>query len=133
MTSNARACGPALVLVYEGGTRVAALFHEHDGGEHYMGPVIRRAIAYAKTHYDCGNIADILRSEPEMRDADLDVLYLARSYGIRHFYYIAYRWDEHARKKNYRAYVRHTGPDTYVEDETVPDMWVSNPPGSAAL
>lgn len=101
-----RECGPAAVLVFRDGMKTAELYHEHDGGEAYMGPVLRRAVAYARTHYDSGDIEQVLLSEPEMEK----ILPGGRKETIlkaRHVYYVVYSFDEEASKKTYSAFALH--------------------------
>lgn len=101
--------GPALVLVYGNGALVAKMLHTHDGGEVYMRPLIRRGIQYAKTHYDSGDIVEVLLTEPEMRMAEDNEIYDA---GVRHIYYITYRYIASSARKVYKSHVIHlTGTD----------------------
>lgn len=97
--------GCALVLLYLDGRRVSVLRHPHDGGEAYMGPVLRKAVSYAKTHYESGDIKQVLLSEPEMeeivtgdRAADKDA---------RHLYYVLTSWDPDAGRKTYGVLALH--------------------------
>jgi hypothetical protein len=98
--------GRALILVYGEGRREAVLTHEHDGGEAYMGPLLRKAVQYAKTHYESGNIVDVLMSEGEMdklSDAEIGEI---RS-KVRHIYYVTYKWDSEMEKKAYHVSAIH--------------------------
>lgn len=100
--------GPALILVFANGILEQALVHLYDGGEAYMAPFLRRGISYAKTHYDCGNIVDVLRSEVETRKVCDDMLLdTARRMEVRHVYYLTYRWDQDAGRKVYHLYALH--------------------------
>ena len=101
--------GPAIVLVYGGGTLETALLHAQDGGRAYMAPLVRKAVQYAKTHYDSGDIARVLESEGEMRRMDLgvDMSVYAPPAGVRHVYYVMYRWDPEACRKTYRVRALH--------------------------
>ena len=126
-------CGPALVLVYEQGRRVAALAHEQDGGEAYMGPLLRKAVQYAKTHYDSGNIVDVLMSEGEMRRlGDLEAEMAAGSLGARHVYYVTYRWNAGA-SKTYHVYARHMAPGRTAVVTDTPEWKRDMPDGTAKL
>ena len=110
--------GPAAVLVYGDGRREAALLHSQDGGEAYMGPLLRKAVQYAKTHYDCGNITDVLMSEGEMHrlGAGDDVLVKCICVDVRHVYYVAYRWDAETSRKTYRISTIHLDRPVYASD-----------------
>jgi hypothetical protein len=102
-------CGPAVVLIYGDGRLEAALLHDKDGGEPYMGPLLRKAVQYAKTHYDSGNILDVLMAEGEMRK--LEVRWLEdriAELGAKHVYYVTYWWDEDAARKTYHVDAAHT-------------------------
>lgn len=101
-------CGPALIVVYVNGIRECVLRHEHDGGEHYMGPVLRHAVKYAKTHYDDGDIVAVLRSEPEMQVALESKTGTLTNHGCRHVYYVSWRWDVEASRKSYEVHAVHT-------------------------
>ena len=83
---SGRSCGSALVLVYDHGRLVSAMSHEHDGGEAYMGPLIRRAVQYAKVQYESGDIARILLAEEEMHRVKWDnpETYLTESRHLSH-------------------------------------------------
>ena len=98
---SGRSCGSALVLVYDHGRLVSAMSHEHDGGEAYMGPLIRRAVQYAKVQYESGDIARILLAEEEMHRVKWDnpETYLK----LRIF--VGY--DEQAAKRTYLTESRH--------------------------
>jgi len=99
-------CGPAVVLVYGDGRLESALLHKCDGGEAYMGPLLRKAVQYAKTHYDSGNILDVLMSEGEMLQLDKDtVVDECAKHKVRHVYYMAYWWDATSARKTYRVWV----------------------------
>ena len=124
-------CGPALVLVYEQGRRVAALAHDQDGGEAYMGPLLRKAVQYAKTHYDSGNIVDVLMSEGDMRRlGDLEAEMAAGSLGARHVYYVTYRWNAGA-GKTYHVYARHMAPGRTAAVTDIPE-WKRDMPGGTS-
>lgn len=102
--------GPAVVLVYGDGRLEAALLHPCDGGEAYMGPLLRKAVQYAKTHYDSGNMLDVLMSEGEMQELDRRDGGLAetcKAKGVRHIYYVSYRWNADACRKTYHVAARH--------------------------
>ena len=103
-------CGSALVLVYEHGRLVSAMSHEHDGGEAYMGPLIRRAVQYAKVQYESGDIVRILLAEEEMHRVKWDSpeTYL-KLRNPRHLYRIFVGYDEQAAKRTYRTESRHLG------------------------
>jgi len=101
-------CGPAVVLVYGDGRLEAALLHEKDGGEPYMGPLLRKAVQYARTHYDSGNIVDVLMSEGEMKKLEARGLEdRVAELGARHVYYVTYRWDADAARKTYHVDAAH--------------------------
>ena len=101
-------CGPAVVLVYGDGRLEAALLHDKDGGEPYMGPLLRKAVQYARTHYDSGNIVDVLMSEGEMKKLACDGLEdKVAELGARHVYYVTYRWDADAARKTYHVDAAH--------------------------
>ncbi len=120
-------CGPALVLVYEQGRRVAAMAHEQDGGEAYMGPLLRKAVQYAKTHYDSGNIVDVLMSEGEMRRIeDLEAEMEAGSLCAKHVYYVTFRWNAGA-SKTYHVHARHMAPGRNVCAPDIPE-WLKDMP-----
>ena len=103
--------GPAAVLVFGDGHREAVLLHAQDGGEAYMGPLLRKAVQYAKTHYDCGNMTDVLMSEGEMRKLGIgeDAVEECRLLDVRHVYYVGYRWDADTCRKTYRVGAVHLG------------------------
>lgn len=103
--------GPAAVLVFGDGRREAVLLHAQDGGEAYMGPLLRKAVQYAKTHYDCGNITDVLMSEGEMRrlGSGEDAIEECSQLDVRHVYYVGYRWDADTCRKTYRVGAVHLG------------------------
>ena len=107
---SGRSCGSALVLVYEHGRLVSAMSHEHDGGEAYMGPLIRRAVQYAKVQYEAGDIARILLAEEEMHRVKWDSpeTYL-KLRNPRHLYRIFVGYDEQSAKRTYRTESRHLG------------------------
>ena len=105
-------CGPALIAIYVNGIRECVLRHEHDGGEHYMGPVLRHAVKYAKTHYDDGDIVSVLRSEPEMQVTNESKTGTLRNHGCRHVYYVSWRWDAEAARKSYVVHATHTDGKT---------------------
>ena len=101
-------CGPAVVLVYGDGRLEAALLHPCDGGETYMGPLLRKAVQYAKTHYDSGNMLDVLLSEGEMHKIDSDrVPETCTAKGVRHMYYVSYRWNADNARKTYHVAAKH--------------------------
>ena len=101
-------CGPAVVLVYGDGRLETALLHPCDGGEAYMGPLLRKAVQYAKTHYDSGNIVDVLMSEGEMKKLEARGLEdRVAELGARHVYYVTYRWDADVARKTYRVDAAH--------------------------
>ena len=98
--------GRALILVYGGGRRESVLLHEHDGGEAYMGPLLRKAVQYAKTHYESGNIVDVLMSEGAMDRLDDEEIAEIRS-RVRHLYYVSYKWDPEMARKTYHVSAIH--------------------------
>lgn len=102
-------CGAALVLVYLNGRRVAALHHAHDGGEAYMRPVLRRAVAYAKTHYGSGEIVDVLLSEPEMCRLGENPAAYAGKHAVRHAYYVVVTTIAEEARKDYSVRALHRG------------------------
>lgn len=102
--------GPAVVLVYGDGLLEVALLHPYDGGEAYMGPLLRKAVQYAKTHYDSGSITNVLLSEGEMQELDRQDGGLAetcKAKNVRHVYYVSYHWNADACKKTYHVAARH--------------------------
>ena len=63
---------------------------------------------YARTHYDSGNIVDVLMSEGEMRKLEVRGLEdKMAELGARHVYYVTYRWDADAARKMYRVDAAH--------------------------
>ena len=96
--------GPALVVIYIDGRCRTVLLHPHDGGEAYMGPVLRRGVAYARTHYESGNIRDVLMAEPDMQ-----LLHPAAwlSTPATHLYYIVVSYDADAARKQYAVRAVH--------------------------
>lgn len=106
-------CGPALIAIYVNGIRECVLRHEHDGGEHYMVPLLRHAVKYAKTHYDDGDIVAVLRSEPEMQVMRENKTGTLKNHGCRHVYYVSWRWDAEAARKSYWAHAAHTDGKTF--------------------
>lgn len=126
--------GAALVTVYANGRLESAAYHEHDGGEAYMVPLLRQAVRYAKTHYDDGDILKILLSEGEMRCVPVENLKaFIRDTDVRHVYTVAYRWNAETGKKTYAASVNHLGEKTRLTD--VPgtvdaDSWSTVIPGN---
>lgn len=115
--------GPAAVLVYADGRVSAVLAHGHDGGEAYMGPLIRKGIAYAKVQYESGAIADILAVEEDtvVVTTPKRTLYL-RKFGVRHVYYVTYTWDPEAQKKHYHVYAKHLADKAEVSAADLPDF-----------
>ena len=109
MMSLDRDCGCALVLIYGNGLREAALLHPHDGGEPYMGPVLRKAVQYARTHYEDGNIREMLLCEPDMLSIADDRYLLDNSIHseVRHVYYVEYKVNARAGKKSYSVSALH--------------------------
>lgn len=131
--SLADECGPALILVYEQGRRVASLAHGQDGGEAYMGPLLRKAVQYAKTHYDSGNIVDVLMSEGSMsRIADIDAEMAAGSVDAKHVYYVTYRWNAGA-SKTYHVHARHMAPGRNAGVTDIPEWQRDMPDGTSKL
>ena len=112
-------CGPAVVSIYGDGRREMVFLHRHDGGEAYMGPLLRKAVQYAKTHYDSGNIADVLMSEGEMcRVDDKETVRAATDAQARHLYYVTYKWNLDTNKKTYKVHALHlNGRRPATEDE----------------
>lgn len=128
-------CGPAVVLIYGDGRLEAALLHDKDGGEPYMGPLLRKAVQYAKTHYDSGNILDVLMAEGEMRKLACGGLESRmEELGARHVYYVTYRWDEDTARKTYHVDAAHA-PGTRGWRPDVPDIMgkAFTPAGSKRL
>lgn len=115
--------GCALVLVYQDGKRADVFAHAHDGGEAYMGPLIRKAIQYAKVQYKSGDIAQILMTEEEMALLSSEkLLEYCRKLNVRHIYYVTAKWDVDDVRKAYRAYVRHLGPGETLKAEHLPEF-----------
>ena len=126
-------CGPALLLIYEQGRRVAALVHKHDGGEAYMGPLLRKAVQYAKTHYDSGNIVDVLMSEGDMRIvSDIDAEIASGSVSARHVYYVTYRWNS-GQGKLYHVHSRHIPNGKVASATDIPEWQRDMPNGTSTL
>lgn len=114
--------GAAVVLVYGDGRLESALLHPFDGGEAYMGPLLRKAVQYAKTHYDSGNMLDVLMSEGEMRKLDTGGLHAKfTKHNVRHVYYVSYRWDADAVRKTYRVSAVHLG-DRQATQADIPEF-----------
>ena len=114
-------CGAALVIVYGNGRLEASFLHIHDGGEAYMGPLLRKAVQYAKTHYDSGNIVDVLLSEGEMRQIDVSqAADAAKDADVRHIYYVTYRWDPEMTRKTYRVRALHLIQQQHAAHTDVP-------------
>ena len=122
MISPDRDCGCALVLIYGNGLREAALLHPHDGGEPYMGPVLRKAVQYARTHYEDGNIREILLSEPDMLSIADDRYLLDNTVyaEVRHVYYVEYKVNSRAGKKSYSISSLHFRSCTELRKEHIP-------------
>lgn len=109
--------GAALVTVYANGRLESAAYHEHDGGEAYMVPLLRQAVRYAKTHYDDGDILQILLSEGEMQCVPTENLKaFIRDTDVRHVYTVAYRWNAETGKKTYLAAANHLSEKTRLTD-----------------
>jgi len=123
-------CGPAIVLIYGGGRREAALMHEHDGGEAYMRPLLRKAVQYAKTHYNSGDMLAVLMSEGEMRRVDA-IVEAARETHVRHIYYVTYRWNADMASKTYRVRALHLPERRYATVEHLVE-YADQIPGTAA-
>lgn len=116
--------GPAVVLVYGDGRLEAALLHPYDGGEAYMGPLLRKAVQYAKTHYDSGSITDVLLSEGEMQELDRQdggLTETCKAKNVRHMYYVSYRWNADTCKKTYHVAARHP-KNGAIGDSDIPDF-----------
>lgn len=109
--------GPALVVIYIDGRCRSVLLHPHDGGESYMGPVLRRGVAYARTHYESGNIRDVLMSEPEMQLVQ-PAAWLSTD--AIHLYYVEVSWDEDAARKQYAVRALHKRQGSAAEKSMVP-------------
>jgi hypothetical protein len=107
--------GAALVLVYLDGVLKQALHHAHDGGEAYMRPLLRKGIAYAKTHYGDGEIIDVLLSEQEMRKLGGDGAEYCKTHGVRHAYYVTVMTNADAAGKSYAVRALHTSRVTSAE------------------
>lgn len=128
-------CGPAVVLIYGDCRLEAALLHDKDGGEPYMGPLLRKAVQYAKTHYDSGNILDVLMAEGEMKKLEVRGLGdRMAELGVRHVYYVTYWWDADAARKMYHVDAAHA-PGTRGWLPDVPDIMgkAFTPTGSKRL
>lgn len=111
-------CGTAVVMIYGGGRREVTLMHKCDGGEAYMRPLLRKAVQYAKTHYNSGDILAVLMSEGEMYQVDESRLIDAsREARVRHVYYVTYRWDSEMANKTYHVKSVHLGPEHYATAE----------------
>ena len=114
--------GAAAVLVYGDGRLESALLHPFDGGEAYMSPLLRKAVQYAKTHYDSGNMLDVLMSEGEMRKLETDGLHAKfAKHNVRHIYYVSYRCDADAVRKTYRVSAVHLG-DRQATQADIPEF-----------
>lgn len=101
-------CGSALVLIYGDGRLESSLIHPKDGGEPYMGPLLRKAVQYAKTHYDSGNMLEVLKAEGEMLQVDAaSVAEECAKAKVRHVYYVSYRWNAETSSKTYRVSAVH--------------------------
>ena len=107
--------GPALVLVYQDGMLKQALHHTHDGGEAYMRPLLRKGIAYAKTHYGAGEIVDVLLSEQEMRKLGDNAAEYCKTHVVRHVYYVTATTNADAAGKSYAVRALHTSRVTGAE------------------
>lgn len=115
--------GCALVLVYQDGRRTDVFSHEHDGGEAYMGPLIRKAIQYAKVQYRAGDIAQILMTEEEMTLlSSAKLLEYCQKLNVRHVYYLTAKWDVDETRKVYHAYVRHLCPAETLAEGHLPEF-----------
>lgn len=115
--------GCAIILVYQDGRRTDVLAHEHDGGEAYMGPLLRKAVQYAKAQYKSGDITQILLTEEEMQlISGVKPLEYCQRLNVRHAYYVTARWDVDEIKKAYHAYVHHFGPDETLKAEHMPEI-----------
>jgi len=126
--------GPALVLVYAGNQREAVLVHEHDGGPAYMGPFLRKAIQYAKTHYDSGQIVDVLLSETETRKVEERMAVdTVQTRGIQHVYYLTYTWESRTGRKAYRLYAKHFKSPYYADLKALPVVRTDIPEDSETL
>lgn len=125
-------CGPAIVLIYGGGRREAALVHEHDGGEAYMRPLLRKAVQYAKTHYNSGDMKAVLMSEGEMKPVD-DIAETARETHVRHVYYVTYKWDADMASKTYRVRALHLPEKRYATAEQLVEYAEQIPDSAAQL
>ena len=123
---NLNECGRALVVIYKNGIKETILSHQYDGGEAYMGPVIRRAVAYAKTHYDSGDIGTILKAESAMEDGT-DIPYLG---DVKHVYYVCSQYNAQTEKKMYTAKVIHLKKGKQCTRDMLPEL-VSAIPSSA--
>lgn len=128
-------CGSAVVLIYGDGLLLHVLVHPRDGGEAYMGPLLRKAVQYAKTHYDSGNILDVLMSEGEMTEiAKETVAHECEARKVRHAYYVSYRWDADNDRKSYRVYSLHVKRG-HIGEQKLPDRVDATGavPGASAL
>lgn len=115
-------CGPALVLIYGGGRRETTLMHNQDGGEAYMRPLLRKAVQYARTHYNSGDILAVLMSEGNMHEVgEGGVVDVARGARVRHVYYVEYRWSPDTGTKTYRVRALHLAEKHYATAEHLPD------------
>ena len=135
MISPDRDCGCALVLIYGNGLREAALLHPHDGGEPYMVPVLRKAVQYARTHYEDGNIREILLSEPDMRQISDDRYLLNNTVyaEVRHVYYVEYKVNARAGKKSYLISALHFSSYHELGKEHIPTRADRLPDGRQPL
>lgn len=70
-----------------------------------MGPVLRKAVSYAKTHYESGDIKQVLLSEPEMEEVFTGDREAGES--ARHLYYVLASWDPDAGRKTYGVLALH--------------------------
>lgn len=112
--------GTALVIVYSEGRAVCSMTHEHDGGEAYMGPLLRKAVQYAKTQYGSGDIAAIIMTEQEMVCVQGILKHdELKRIGVVHLYYVTVTYDGETCRKYYHVYSKHLGsPDALTKEDT---------------
>lgn len=129
-----RSDGCAAVLIYQGGRCAYVLAHAHDGGEAYMGPLFRKAVAYAKVQYESGDIYAILRAEPDMEpvDSQLAVQPLRRR-DVRHLYYLTETWDSESGRKRYGVRSRHLPDGVEVSEKDLPTSPMGVPSDTATV
>lgn len=129
-----RSEGCAAVLVYRAGRCAHVLSHAHDGGEAYMGPLLRKAVSYAKVQYESGDIRAILLAEPDMKPVDTQLSVVSmRNLHVRHIYYLSETWDADASRKRYSVRVRHMADGEEVTAKDLPEFERRVPAGTSVL